>query len=194
MRIHRGKAALLVVGTVMAAWAVMAFAVPGSLAKPQEQREEMATIAAAEENSFHEGGTVCCCSAEASLCCCGKDSETKSDEPKDNMKMASPEAMAKGMKARQAIVGHQKALTGEGVYSCCIKPGCTFCSTSADMCPCAANLRKGDPVCPECWGGWQAGKGRLTGVEAEKVKVLPKEKLKMMYDMRSKNFEKAEQK
>jgi hypothetical protein len=191
MRIHRDKAAVLIVGAVMTALAVMAFAVPGSLAKPQEQGET-GTIVADEERGPQGGAT--CCSGEEGPCCCSKNQEEKGDEPKDNMKMASPEAMAKGMKARQAIVEHQKALAGEGIYGCCIKPGCTFCSTSADMCPCAANLKKGDPVCPECWGGWQAGRGRLTGVETEKVKLLPKEKLKMMYDMRSKNFEKAEEK
>ncbi len=150
-----------------------------------------------------------CCSAAGGKCCCGKNllvqagpagpqllalapaEQGKAEEPKGQMKMASPEAMAKGVTARKAILDHQKALTGDGVYSCCIKPGCTFCSSSADMCPCAMNLAKGDPVCPECWGGWTAGKGNLPGVQADKVQVIPKSKLKMMYDMRSKNFEKA---
>jgi hypothetical protein len=59
------------------------------------------------------------------------------------------------------------------------------------MCPCAENLHHGDPVCPECWGGWIAGHGRLKDVDPSKVQVIPKSKLKMMYDMKAKNFEKA---
>jgi len=192
MRIHCGKAAVLVVGATVTSLAVMAFAVPGSLAKPKDQKGKIATLVADDKKCVQGCNTRC--SGEDSLCCCGKSQAKKGDEPKDKMKMASPEAMAKGMTARKAIIEHQKALTGEGIYGCCIKPGCTFCSTSTDMCPCAANLRKGGPVCAECWGGWHAGKGRLTGVKLESVELLPKEKLKMMYDMRSKNFEKVEQK
>ena len=111
------------------------------------------------------------------------------------MMKASPAAVAKGDAARKAIAEHQKALSNDGVYSCCIKPGCTFCSTAGDMCPCADNLAKGEAVCPECWGGWFAGNGRLKGVDPgknmENVKVLPKEKMKMMYDMKAMGMQKA---
>ena len=109
--------------------------------------------------------------------------------------MASPEAKAKGNTARAAIIDHQKALKNDGVYSCCIRPGCTFCSTSADMCPCAENLKNGKAVCPECWGGWYAGKGRLRDVDPgknmENIHVLPKAKMKMMYDMKEMGLKKA---
>jgi len=149
---------------------------------------------------------TCCCSKPASdapapkSCCCaaqGVDCPTKKgaaavvqDKKKDmkDMPMPSAEAMAKGKTARKAIQEHQKVLQTDGTYSCCIKPGCTFCSTSADMCPCAKMLAMGGPVCPECWGGWQAGAGRLDGVQADKVKIIPQDKLKMMYMMRAKNF------
>lgn len=95
-----------------------------------------------------------------------------------------------GGRLRKAIVVHQRALMNEEVWSCCTKPGCAFCQTAADMCPCAKNLANGGPVCPECWGGWQAGTGRLEGIDPMKVKILPLDKLKMMYGMRAKNFEK----
>ncbi len=111
------------------------------------------------------------------------------------MMKASPAAVAKGDAARAAVVEHQKALTADGVYSCCIKPGCTFCSTAGDMCPCGMNLAKGEPVCGECWGGWFAGKGNVPGVDVsknmDKIHVLPKEKMKMMYDMKEMGLKKA---
>ncbi|MCI0462288.1 MAG: serine/threonine-protein phosphatase [Gemmataceae bacterium] len=100
--------------------------------------------------------------------------------------------MAKGEAARKAIAEHQKALAKDGSYSCCIRPGCTFCSTAGDMCPCAENLHHGDPVCPECWGDWIAGHGRLEDVDPSKVQVIPKSKLKMMYDMKAMKFKMTE--
>ncbi len=111
------------------------------------------------------------------------------------MMKASPEAMAKGDAARAAMLDHQKALKAEGVYSCCINPGCAFCSTAGDMCPCAMNLKQGKPVCPECWGGWHVGKGRLPGIDpgdrTQNIKVLPKDMLKMMYDMKAMGLKRA---
>ncbi|MBI1914083.1 MAG: hypothetical protein HYS12_05010 [Planctomycetes bacterium] len=166
-----------------------------------------------ERQQALKGEEGCCCarsgraacSAGGETCCCGKKLLAQAgpgsaalalkaqDKPKDSKEemKASPGAMAKGTAARKAILDHQKALGNDGVFSCCIRPGCTFCSSSADMCPCAMNLRKGGPVCPECWGGWQVGQGRLDGVDAAKVQVIPKSKLKMMYEMKSMNFKKA---
>jgi hypothetical protein len=116
-------------------------------------------------------------------------------QPGEKMPMASPAAKAKGDTARKAILEHQKSLRAEQVYDCCIRPGCAFCSTAADMCPCAMNLSQGQPVCPECWGGWFAGKGRLKGVNpgpnAQNVHVLPQAKMKMMYDMKEMGMRKA---
>lgn len=113
------------------------------------------------------------------------------------MRRASAEAQAKGDVARAAIAEHQKALRAEKMYSCCISPGCTFCSTAADMCPCGMNLAQGKPVCPECWGGWYAGKGALPGVEPgekmENIHVLPKSKMEMMYNMKEMSLERAAQ-
>ncbi|GAC1306477.1 MAG: hypothetical protein NVSMB14_12590 [Isosphaeraceae bacterium] len=104
------------------------------------------------------------------------------------MPMASPRAQAKGNVARAAILAHQQALKAEKMYSCCIRPGCSMCSTDADMCPCRMNLAKKQPVCPECWGGWYAGKGDMPEVEpgpnASNLRVLPKAKMQIMYDMK----------
>lgn len=191
MGTYKGKLTLLSLGPVLAVLAALGFSVPGPQGLAQE---EMVTKAGA----LTEGGGCCsakgggeCCSGKSGTCC-AKNLLAQADpeKPKDEMK-ASKEAMAKGETARKAIAEHQKALAKDGVYSCCIKPGCTFCSTAGDMCPCALNLAKGDPVCPECWGGWQVGHGRLKDIDASKVQVIPKSKLKMMYDMKAMNFKKA---
>ncbi|MEK7214046.1 MAG: hypothetical protein AAB289_00405, partial [Chloroflexota bacterium] len=140
---------------------------------------------------------ACACAAQGLDCPSKRGNTTvvqKKTEDMKDMPMPSAEAMAKGKAARKAVQEHQKGLQADGTYSCCIKPGCTFCSTAADMCPCAKMLAKGMPVCPECWGGWQAGAGRLEGVQADKVKIIPHDKLKMMYMMRAKNFAKAGEK
>ena len=183
-----GKLTLLSIGAVLAAIAALALSVPGPKGLAQEEK-------ATKASALTAGGGESC-SAEGGNCCCANNDLVKADQekPKDEMMKASKEAMAKGETARKAITDHQKALAKDGVYSCCIKPGCTFCSTAGDMCPCAMNLAKGGPVCPECWGGWTAGHGRLKDVDASKVQVVPKSKLKMMYDMKAMSFEKAAKK
>ncbi len=107
---------------------------------------------------------------------------------------ASAAALAKGVTARKAFLDQEGALMEDGVYDCCMKPGCAFCATAADGCPCAKNLAKGGAVCPECWGGWRAGRGALPGVKADKVQVLPKDKLKTLYDLRARKLKEAEKK
>src|SRR5262249_33819219 len=142
-----------------------------------------------------EAGNCCggsggkCCGQAGGKCACARDltargnplaltllamagdEAKKGDAQKDKEEIASEEAMAKGKAARKALLEHQKALAGDKVFGCCLKTPCAFCSNSADMCPCGMNVSKGDPVCPECWGGWQAGKGGVPGVKAEDVKI-----------------------
>ncbi|MCI0640837.1 MAG: hypothetical protein L0Y70_17320 [Gemmataceae bacterium] len=159
------------------------------------------------QNRKADSATCCqhasssCCQQEETFCCCGNADHVcpqgtvpialQKKSQKEEMK-ASAEAMAKGKAARQAVEAHRKALDKDGVHSCCINPSCVFCAAAGDMCPCAMNLRKGMPVCPECWGGWQSGFGRLEGVDAAKVQIAPKDKLKMMYEMKAKNFQKTQ--
>jgi hypothetical protein len=191
---RQGKQTLLSLGAALTVVAALGLSLPVPQGLAQEEKATKA-VALTE-------GQGCCCSGkdkgdsysgDLSTCCCAKSLLTKAEQekPKEQMMKASKEAMSKGEAARKAITEHQKALAKDGVYSCCIKPGCTFCSTAGDMCPCAMNLAKGQPVCPECWGGWQAGQGRLKDIDPSKVQIIPKEKLKMMYDMKAKNMKKA---
>jgi hypothetical protein len=191
---YKRNLTLLSLSAVLAVVAILGLSLPGPKGLAQEQRAtNVSALAEGAACACTATGGGECCSSEGGNCCCGKEllAKAEQEKPKDEMKKASKEAMAKGEAARKAITDHQKALAKDGVYSCCIKPGCTFCSTAGDMCPCAMNLAKGDSVCPECWGGWQAGQGRLKDIDRSKVQIIPKEKLEMMYDMKSKNMKKA---
>ncbi|GEM_PF-3181348 len=205
---RHGKLRLLSLGAGLAVIAAAGFFVSGPVGLAQGDK-------ATKGSASTEGKGCCssaksgdkCCSGEKAKCCCARkaqgedglesvalaqDGQDKQEpKEKEKMMMASPEAKAKGTAARKAVEEHRKALAKEMVYGCCIKPGCNFCSLAGDMCPCAMNLRKGGPVCPECWGGWQVGFGRLEGVDAAKVQVIPKSKLKMMYEMKTMSFQKA---
>lgn len=107
---------------------------------------------------------------------------------------AGPAAMAKGVATRKALLAQVGALMEDGVADCCIDPGCVFCPIAADHCACAGSLAKGGPVCPECWGGWQAGQGMLPNVQADKVQILPKESLKKYYGMKADKLDQANKK
>jgi hypothetical protein len=219
MRRHQKKAALFALGAAMVVLASLGLVTPGLLGRTQGEKAAKGNPTAAHQPSApmvssraatskggrdccSEKGQTCCSGAQGNCACCQREAPhaplgtrllaRAEQTPKDEQKMASPEAKTKGKAARKAIVAFEKALSQDGVYHCCITPGCEFCPDAANMCPCATSLRKGGPVCPECWGGWIAGNGWLPGVKAADVKVLPEAKLKMMYDMRAKNFEQAQ--
>jgi hypothetical protein len=136
-------------------------------------------------------GRMCCSGAGGDSCCTKVRVVLQEDKKKAGEKKAGEDALAKGNAARKALVDQQKALAKDGVWDCCIEPGCVFCQTAADGCPCEANLKKGSAVCPECWGGWQAGLGQVKGIDPNRVPIPSKDTLKKLYDMKAKNLEKA---
>lgn len=103
----------------------------------------------------------------------------------------TPEQAEKGVATRKALLAQLTALLDVGRADCCNEPGCGFCLIAADKCVCGPNLTKGEPVCPECWGGWQAGHGMIPNVKPEDVKVLPKQELQELYDLRAKKIDEA---
>lgn len=104
---------------------------------------------------------------------------------------AGPAATAKGAATRKALLDQVSALVEDGVAECCIEPGCAFCPIAADGCSCGASLAKNGPVCPECWGGWQAGQGMLPDVNPDKVQMLPKATLEKVYGMKAEKLDRA---
>src|SRR5207248_8397089 len=75
--------------------------------------------------------------------------------------------------ARQSLDAARKKLAADGQYACCVKPACDLCARAAGSCACAANLQAGKGVCGECQGGWLAGRGRIKGIDAKQVPLLP---------------------
>ena len=149
-----------------------------------------------------------CCNGAKSVCCSEaggpsargtillaqqKRGDAKSATSKRRSK-ASPASLAKGVATREALLDQVSALMDDGVADCCIDPGCALCVIAADGCACAGSLTKGGPVCPECWGGWQAGQGMLPGVKPEKVQILPPDQLKKLYGMKAEKLDQAETK
>jgi hypothetical protein len=169
---------------------------------------------AEDATSTQAGQEGCCCSRPHGECCavtarncaCGEEAAMRNriprlhqlafgvaaeeqEQPAPQKNNATREARMLGGEIRKALLNHQRALK-EG-YVCCTMPGCVFCQTVGDSCPCGTNLRKGEPVCPECWGGWQAGQGAIPATRREDVKIFPQETLKAMYEMRAKTFQQA---
>jgi hypothetical protein len=151
-----------------------------------------------------------CCAGKPGKCCC-KDNESQEAVAALNLhrllfpgnplefvraekkplaeKASAPETKTLADELRRGLLNHQRGL--KDAYVCCTVPGCVFCQTASDNCPCGSNLRKGEPVCPECWGGWQAGQGAIPAVRKDDVKIFSKETLKTLYETRAKKFDQA---
>jgi hypothetical protein len=157
-----------------------------------------------------EGGHKAqCCSGKPGKCCCKEETEEAKTvnvphlelpfnpqvfvraekKPLGAEKVSAPDTKMLADEIRRALLNHQRGL--KDAYVCCTVPGCVFCQTASDNCPCGSNLRKGDPVCPECWGGWQAGQGAIPAVRKDDVKIFSKESLKTLYEARAKKFDQA---
>jgi len=117
--------------------------------------------------------------------------DAEKTEASDSGDKLTPEQTEKGVATRKALLAQLMALMDAGRADCCNEPGCGFCLIAADKCVCGPNLTKGEPVCPECWGGWQAGHGMIPNVKPEDVKVLPKKELQELYDLRAKKIDEA---
>ena len=78
------------------------------------------------------------------------------------------------VQAREAINNAKRILVKEGRFSCCIgKGGCDECAHETS-CPCAqeaAEGKKGEGICSQCFDGWFAGLGRLSGLTAQDMKM-----------------------
>lgn len=121
----------------------------------------------------------------------GQDDEPKAEAKGHHHKKASPESAAKATAIRKSLLDLVKDLDKEGLADCCTGPPCVMCVIAADGCGCGASLAKGGPVCPECWGGWQAGIGSVKDVKKEDVKGLPPDVLKKLYDAKAKKLGEA---
>ncbi len=78
--------------------------------------------------------------------------------------------------ARRKLDEAKKKLAAQGRYNCCVRPACDLCARTTGSCACAVHVAKGLGACGECYGGWQAGRGSLKGVDRKSVKLLPADK------------------
>ncbi len=81
--------------------------------------------------------------------------------------------------AKKKLAAAKKTLTAKGRYACCVKPSCDLCLRKNGSCACAANVARGLGACGECMAGWKNGRGSMSGIKAENVKLLPAAKQKM---------------
>ena len=73
--------------------------------------------------------------------------------------------------AKRMLQAAKSELTRQGKYNCCIEEPCNQCALDHQSCLCYDDLKKGKPVCPECFGGWQRGEGRDKKRKASEVKT-----------------------
>ena len=83
---------------------------------------------------------------------------------------AGSSAADKVKQARSLLDEAKSELAEAGKYNCCMKQPCDECLLGHKSCDCAEDLKKGEGVCSQCYGGWQRGDGVVNGVDAKKVK------------------------
>ena len=99
--------------------------------------------------------------------------ERKQPEQQQLTKQEQPgtgEALLAEAKAK--LSDAKSKLASEGKYGCCIKEPCTMCAMEeGGKCECYEEVKKHEPVCNECYGGWMSGKGSDSTIKKEDVKA-----------------------
>ncbi|MGH2568132.1 MAG: hypothetical protein ACRDGA_07315 [Bacteroidota bacterium] len=80
-------------------------------------------------------------------------------------------AKDKVFEAKKLLADAKKQLAQEKKYNCCTTDPCNQCALDHQSCPCYDDLKKGKPVCPECYGGWQRGEGKDKNIKPSDVKT-----------------------
>ena len=80
-------------------------------------------------------------------------------------------AVEKIKTAKKLLQEAKSELTRQGKYDCCIEEPCNQCALEHQSCPCSKDLKAGNPVCPECYAGWQQGEGKDKDIKPEDVKT-----------------------
>ena len=96
-------------------------------------------------------------------------SKSASSRQKTEPNKLTPAAKIKT--AKKLLQEVKSELTRSGEYNCCIEEPCNQCALDHQSCPCYDDLKKGKPVCPECYGGWQRGEGKDKRIDKKKVET-----------------------
>ena len=102
---------------------------------------------------------------------CGKDEQSKKQEVALTQQEPEKTGAMLVNEAKQKLVEAKAKLKEEGKYRCCINEPCNMCVLDEGECDCYEELKKGEPVCSECYGGWQSGKGIDKMIKKEDVKT-----------------------
>ncbi len=73
--------------------------------------------------------------------------------------------------AKEKLAAGKAKLASSGKYNCCVEEPCNHCALAESSCACADELKHGEAVCNECYGGWQEGKGAVPNIKKESVKA-----------------------
>ncbi len=73
--------------------------------------------------------------------------------------------------AKKLLATAKDEMARDGSYKCCVDIPCNQCALDHQSCPCYNDLKKGKPVCLECYGGWQRGEGKDKNIDPKKVKT-----------------------
>jgi hypothetical protein len=79
-------------------------------------------------------------------------------------------SMTKGKKRdMKALMDKKFALANAGKYHCCIDGACNECVDEGE-CTCEHAVKRGTPVCDECYKGWKEGDGMVPGKTLKDIK------------------------
>lgn len=104
---------------------------------------------------------------------CGMDLvETAADQHGAEHESINAQTAPEKIKAAKRLIADAKReLIRNGSYRCCIEDPCSQCALDHYNCPCRSDLKKGKPVCNECYAGWQRGEGIEEGIDPKSVKT-----------------------
>lgn len=106
------------------------------------------------------------------VCVAGAASRASAHDPKGK-KLPPTKSTADARAARAAMDAAKRRLAADGRYACCIKPACDLCARVNGSCACAASVAQGKGACGECFAGWKAGRGAMSGIRKDTVTLSP---------------------
>jgi len=98
--------------------------------------------------------------------------QTTQTTPSSSAKVKQDQpAREKVREAKKLLLDARKQLAREGKYSCCIQDPCNQCLLDHQSCACERDVKASKAVCPECYGGWQRGEGKIKNIKPSEVKT-----------------------
>ena len=150
-----------------------------SCSQKEDERQRTATDKAVSVEQAQASSYVCpmhpaVTSDKPGTCTvCGMELVAKAaDETGTEQQSTNAQTAPEKIKAAKRLIADAKGqLVRDGSYRCCIEDPCNQCALDHYNCPCLSDVKKGNPVCNECYAGWQRGEGREKGIDPKSVKT-----------------------